>query len=46
METLKLIKAPDYVAGEIQLSDEEPISGTTYKQILLENDGKLIIARV
>jgi hypothetical protein len=46
MDTLKLIKAPDCVAGEISLTDEEPISGNTFNQILEENEGNLIIARV
>jgi hypothetical protein len=46
METLKLIKAPDIVAGEILLTDEEPISGNTFNKILEENEGNLIIARV
>ena len=46
MDTIKLIKLPDCIVGEILLTDEEPISGTTFNQILQENDGNLIIARV
>jgi hypothetical protein len=46
MDTLKLIKVPGCIVAEILLTDEEPISGTTFNQILQENDDNLIIARV
>ena len=46
MDTLKLIKVRDSIVAEILLTEEEPISGTPYNQILIENDGNLIIARV
>jgi len=46
MESVKLVKANDCIVDEIQLADQEPISNTSFNQILQENDGNLIIARV
>jgi hypothetical protein len=46
MDTLKLIKASECTVDEILLTEEESISGTSFNQILRENDGNLIIARV